>query len=288
MVEVIHDIFSMQQQAERIRRSGTTIGLVPTMGSLHEGHLSLIRRARNQSDVVITTVFVNPTQFAPGEDFEAYPRNLERDVTLAHDAGTDYVFAPASGEVYCQDHLTYVTVDQLTSVLEGKFRPNHFRGVTTVVAKLFNVTRPHIAVFGQKDAQQVVVIRRMVRDLNIDVEIVVVPIVREPDGLAMSSRNVYLTDEQRREAPVLFHSLGQAQTDIVNGERSCGVIIRRMRELITSRSSAEIDYCSAAHGESLEELNSIPSGKPVLISLAARFGTTRLIDNIQFTVEKET
>jgi pantoate--beta-alanine ligase len=287
MVEVIRDIPSMQRQVEAIRQSGAKIGLVPTMGSLHEGHLSLIRAARDRSDIVITTVFVNPTQFGPGEDFDAYPRDLERDVTLAHDAGTDVVFAPTTADVYVQDHLTFVTVERLTSVLEGKFRPDHFRGVTTVVAKLFNMTHPHVAVFGQKDAQQIVVVKRMVRDLNIDVEIVVVPVVREPDGVAMSSRNIYLSVGQRREAPVLYQSLCQARTDLQSGESSCAVIVRRMKELISSRSSADIDYCSVAHAESLEELQTIRPGVPVLISLAARFGSTRLIDNISFILEKE-
>ncbi len=286
MVDVIRDIPAMQARAEAIRQSGSTIAVVPTMGALHEGHCTLIRAARQQCDVVITTIFVNPTQFGPGEDFEAYPRDLERDVTLAHDAGTDYVFAPSSRDVYATDHQTYVAVEQLTSVLEGRSRPGHFRGVTTVVAKLFNMTHPHVAVFGQKDAQQVVVIKRMVRDLNFRVEIVVVPVVREPDGLAMSSRNAYLSAAERREAPVLYRSLCQARTDVLSGEHSGAAIVSRMQELISSRSSAEIDYCSVAHAESLEELQTIVPGVPVLVSLAARFGSTRLIDNIQFTVER--
>jgi pantoate--beta-alanine ligase len=288
MVEVISDIPAMQERADAIRQSGSTIAVVPTMGALHEGHCTLIRTARTQCDVVITTVFVNPTQFGPAEDFDAYPRDLERDVTLAHDAGTDVVFAPARGDVYATDHETYVTVEHLTSVLEGKSRPGHFRGVTTVVAKLFNITRPHVAVFGQKDAQQVAVIRRMVRDLNCGVRIVVVPVVREPDGLAMSSRNAYLSTKERREAPVLYQSLCQARTDVLSGEYSGAAIVSRMKELISSRSSAEIDYCSVAHAESLEELQTIVPGVPVLVSLAARFGSTRLIDNIQFTVERGT
>jgi pantoate--beta-alanine ligase len=180
----------MQKVADELRKEGKIIGVVPTMGYLHEGHLSLIRLAKEKSDVVITTIFVNPLQFAPNEDYDRYPRDFERDVKLAQSAGCDIIFHPSVEEMYPQNFLTYVEVDKLTKVLEGEFRPTHFRGVTTVVAKLFNITKPHIAVFGQKDAQQALIIKQIVRDLNFDIEIIVAPIVREPDGLAMSSRNV--------------------------------------------------------------------------------------------------
>jgi pantoate--beta-alanine ligase len=278
---VIHGIADMQRKAEELRVSGDTIGVVPTMGFLHDGHLSLIRAARQRARSVITTVFVNPTQFGPGEDLERYPRDLGRDIRLAGEAGSDIVFAPAADEMFDGDFRTYVTVAELTAVLEGKSRPSHFRGVTTVVAKLFNITKPHLAVFGQKDAQQVVVIRRMVRDLNFDIEIVVAPIVREPDGLAMSSRNTYLSPEQRRSAPAVYAGLKEAELRVRAGERSGNAIRALVREIITSRSPGTIDYVSVADADTLLEVTDIQPGVPVLISAAVRFGSTRLIDNVQ-------
>lgn len=216
---MITGISDMQRTSEQLRLQGKRIAVVPTMGYLHEGHLSLIRIARGHSDVVITTIFVNPTQFAPSEDFEKYPRDLEQDRRLAASAGCDIVFHPDAKEMYPQDYLTYVEVEKLTGVLEGAFRPTHFRGVSTVVAKLFSITKPHVAVFGQKDAQQALVIRQMTRDLDFDVQIIVAPIVREADGLAMSSRNVFLAENERRDAVALNESLRLAEKMIQSGER---------------------------------------------------------------------
>ncbi|CUU03366.1 pantoate--beta-alanine ligase [Candidatus Thermokryptus mobilis] len=279
-MRIISKIKEMQRVADDLRREGKIIGVVPTMGYLHEGHLSLIRLAKERSDVVITTIFVNPLQFAPNEDYERYPRDFERDVKLAQSAGCDIIFHPSVEEMYPKNFLTYVEVDKLTKVLEGEFRPTHFRGVTTVVAKLFNITKPHIAIFGQKDAQQALIIKQMVRDLNFDIEIIVAPIVREPDGLAMSSRNVYLSDLERKDATVLYESLKLAEKLIKeNGERDPNVIISKMKELISSKPTAKIDYIAIVEPETLEKVESLTEGHEYLVALAVRIGSTRLIDN---------
>jgi pantoate--beta-alanine ligase len=277
---VIRDIREMQLTAERIRQSGKRIAVVPTMGYLHEGHLSLIRIAKMKGDVVITTLFVNPTQFGPHEDYERYPRDFERDLALASAAGTTHLFAPEASQMYPTGYSTYIDVGGITEVLEGKSRPGHFRGVATVVAKLFNLTKPHVAVFGQKDAQQVAVIRRMIKDLNFNIELVVGPIVREADGLAMSSRNTYLTPQQRKEAVVLFQSLKLAEARVKEGVQECRKIIDEMASLIKANSSGVIDYISIADNTSLQELRHLQPGQSVLISLAVKFGSTRLIDNL--------
>jgi pantoate--beta-alanine ligase len=278
-MRIISKVKEMQKVADELRKEGKIIGVVPTMGYLHEGHLSLIRLAKEKSDVVITTIFVNPLQFAPNEDYDRYPRDFERDVKLAQSAGCDIIFHPSVEEMYPQNFLTYVEVDKLTKVLEGEFRPTHFRGVTTVVAKLFNITKPHIAVFGQKDAQQALIIKQMVRDLNFDIEIIVAPIVREPDGLAMSSRNVYLSDSERKDATVLYESLKLAEKLIENGERNSENIILKMEELIKSKPTAKIDYIAIVEPETLEKVETLSEGKEYLIALAVRIGSTRLIDN---------
>ena len=280
MASLVRGVLEMRQISESLRSSGKRIAIVPTMGALHEGHLSLIRIARENTDVVLTTIFVNPAQFGPKEDFSSYPRDLDRDVDLASSAGTAYIFAPSAEEMYPQGFLTTVEVDGLGNILEGASRPGHFRGVSTVVLKLLNITRPHLAVFGQKDAQQVSVIRKMVEDLNADVRIIVGPIIREADGLAMSSRNVYLSAPQRREAPVLYRSLQLADRLVQEGDVDARSIIARMKELISSESAALIDYVSIADNNTLQPVERIEPGKTVLISLAARFGTTRLIDNL--------
>jgi pantoate--beta-alanine ligase len=284
MPEIIRDIRSMQQKAEALRQSGTILGLVPTMGALHEGHLSLIRIARARTDIVITTIFVNPTQFGEGEDFAQYPRSLEQDVIRAEEAGADIVFAPEAGEMYPEGFQTSVHVENLTKILEGASRPGHFRGVATVVTKLLLITKPHIAVFGQKDAQQVAVIRRLVADLNIDCEVVVGPIVREADGLAMSSRNSYLGEQELRQATVLYRSLQLAERLVREGEREAGRVIAAMTDLIKAESEGRIDYISIAGAENLWEVTRMERGTPILISLAVRFGQTRLIDNHLVTV----
>jgi pantoate--beta-alanine ligase len=278
-MRIISKVKEMQKVADELRKEGKIIGVVPTMGYLHEGHLSLIRLAKEKSDVVITTIFVNPLQFAPNEDYDRYPRDFERDVKLAQSAGCDIIFHPSVEEMYPQNFLTYVEVDKLTKVLEGEFRPTHFRGVTTVVAKLFNITKPHIAVFGQKDAQQALIIKQMVRDLNFDIEIIVAPIIREPDGLAMSSRNVYLSDSERKDATVLYESLKLAEKLIENGERNSKNIILKMEELIKSKPTAKIDYIAIVEPETLEKVETLSEGKKYLIALAVRIGSTRLIDN---------
>lgn len=277
---LINTSAAMQEAAHSHRDARRTIGVVPTMGALHEGHLALIRTARKLADVVVTTVFVNPLQFGKTEDLSRYPRDLERDIALATGAGTDMVFAPSEKDLYPAGFSTYVAVEGVTEPLEGRSRPGHFRGVTTVVAKLFHVTLPHVAVFGQKDAQQVVVVKKMVRDLNFTVEIVVVPTVREQDGLALSSRNVYLTPAERGEAPVLYRALQLGEQLLRAGGVSCEAVRNMMRDLITSRSSGDIDYVSIADADTLEEAQGISSGRPLLLSLAVRFGSTRLIDNL--------
>lgn len=253
-------------------------GLVPTMGYLHEGHLSLVQRARAENDFVAVTIFVNPTQFAPDEDFSAYPRDLQRDLALLEQEGVDLVFAPEEAVLYPLGFRTSVVVSEVTQRLEGVSRPTHFQGVTTIVAKLFNILQPDRAYFGQKDAQQVVVLKRMVEDLNFDVQIVVCPIVREADGLAMSSRNARLTPAERAAAPVLYRALSAARDAIHDGARDGD----RLRELMTAEIAAEplarLDYVSVAHPETLQELEQVDES--ALLSGAIFVGDVRLIDNI--------
>jgi pantoate--beta-alanine ligase len=262
-------------RSTRLSFSGT-VGLVPTMGYLHEGHLSLIRRAREECDHVAVSIFVNPTQFGPKEDLAKYPRDLERDFRLI-EAYTDVAWTPSAEIMYPQGYQTWVEVEAMTRPLEGAMRPGHFRGVTTVVAKLFNAVQPHKAYFGQKDAQQVAVIRQMVRDLNFPLEVVVCPTTRESDGLAMSSRNVYLDPDQRKAATVLFHSLSAAKEVYEKGERNAEKIRGKMKEMLASEPLAEPQYISCADYDTLEELDEI-KGK-ALLSMAVFFGKTRLIDN---------
>ncbi len=263
----------------RIRReSGGSWGLVPTMGFLHAGHVSLVERARRENDFVGVSIFVNPTQFGPTEDLAAYPRDLARDLQLLREAGADLVWTPPVEEVYPAGFQTYVTVEEVTKPLEGAARPTHFRGVATVVAKLFNVFQPDRAYFGQKDAQQAVVIRQMARDLNFPLEVVICPIVREADGLALSSRNVYLTPEQRTAAPVLNRALRAARTAWEAGERDGEHLRQIMRAVLDAEPLARPDYVSAADPVTLQELGD--AGRGVLLSMAVRVGRARLIDNV--------
>ena len=285
-MNVITSPQELQRTAEESRLAGKRIAVVPTMGYLHAGHASLIKLAGTHADLVITTIFVNPAQFAPDEDYSSYPRDPAKDTALAESAGSSLLFMPSVDEMYPPGYLTYVEVEKITQVLEGKFRPTHFRGVTTVVAKLLHIAKPHVAVFGQKDAQQVAVVRKMARDLNFDLHILVGPIVRESDGLAMSSRNIYLSSKQRTESTVLYGSLKEAERLIGKGEVASSVITAAMRMLITSRSTAKIDYISVADAGTLEELKSINPGDSVLVSLAARIGGVRLIDNAIVHVPK--
>lgn len=260
------------------RQIAGPLGFVPTMGYLHEGHLSLVRKARTENEVVVASIFVNPTQFGPGEDFAVYPRDPERDAALLLKEKTDIIFMPSVEEIYPAGFNSWVRVDNLTQRLEGASRPGHFQGVTTVVNKLFNIVRPTRAYFGQKDAQQAIVIKKMVTDLSMDLEVVVLPTVREEDGLAMSSRNTYLNPEERRSAPILFKALTLARERCKQGERNADRIREEMISLITGNPLARIDYVSIADPNTLEEL-SVLNG-PALASLAVRFGKTRLIDNI--------
>ena len=253
-----------------------TVGLVPTMGYLHEGHLSLIRRARDECDSVVVSIFVNPTQFGPQEDLTRYPRDLEQDMSLI-EPYTDLLWTPTAEIMYPPGYQTWVQVEEMTRPLEGAMRPGHFRGVTTIVAKLFNGVQPDKAYFGQKDAQQAVVIHQMVRDLNFPIEIVVCPIVREPDGLAMSSRNVYLNSEQRKAATVLSRSLRQAEEAYKNGERNAGMLRQVMKDVLASEPLANMQYVSCADYETLEELEIVE--RKALLSMAVFIGKTRLIDN---------
>jgi len=254
------------------------VGLVPTMGYLHDGHLSLVREARRSNARVVATIFVNPAQFAPNEDLARYPRDEARDLELLRAEGVDAVFAPSVGEMYPEGFTTYVTVEGLTDRLEGASRPTHFRGVTTIVLKLLDIVQPARAYFGQKDAQQLAVIRRMARDLDVPVEIAGLPIVREPDGLAMSSRNAYLTPPQRAAAPVLHRALAAARRLFEDGGRDAEAIRQCVERVLADEPLAAIDYVSVAAADTLEELRTID--RPALVSLAVRFGQTRLIDNV--------
>ena len=278
-MKTIVSTFEMQKFSEQARLRKKVVGLVPTMGYLHKGHLSLIRKAQRSCDIVITSIFVNPTQFAPNEDFARYPRNIEQDTRLCTSAGSTVLFVPPENEMYPEGYSTYVSVEHVSSILEGKFRPTHFRGVTTVVAKLFSLTKPHKAFFGQKDAQQCVVIKKMVKDLNLGVEVVTAPIVREKDGLAMSSRNVYLSAEERSQALILFASLRRAREMVDNGERNAAAIAGEVKQMIETKPSATIDYVAVVDAESLADITSFERGLPALVALAVRFGSTRLIDN---------
>jgi len=277
-VRVITTVAEMRRARQEMASPPWRVGLVPTMGALHEGHLSLVRRARADDDTVVVSIFVNPTQFGPSEDFAHYPRDADRDLALLRDLGADVVFVPPLEEVYPQGFDTHVEVEKLTQRLEGMSRPGHLRGVATVVTKLFNIVQPHRAYFGQKDAQQLAVIRRLTRDLDLPVEVVGLPTVREPDGLAMSSRNAYLSPEERRAAPVLHRSLEAAQELWRSGVRDASLIRRRMNEVLAAEPLAHVDYVSVADVETLEELETV--NRPVLVSLAVHIGKTRLIDNI--------
>jgi pantoate--beta-alanine ligase len=254
-----------------------TLGLVPTMGYLHEGHLSLVRRAREECDHVAVSIFVNPTQFGPQEDLSRYPRDLDRDLSLLEPLGADLVWMPTAESMYPPSYQTWVEVESITRPLEGAMRPGHFRGVATVVAKLFNAVQPHKAYFGQKDAQQAAVIRQMTRDLSYPIEVVICPIVREPDGLAMSSRNVYLDAGQRRAATVLYRSLSAAKEAYENGERDAEKLRQTMKDVLASEPLAQMQYVSCADYDTLEELETV-RGK-ALLSMAVYLGKTRLIDN---------
>lgn len=268
----------MRAASREARWAGKRLGLVPTMGALHQGHLSLVRAARAASDLVAVSIFVNPTQFGPNEDLAKYPRSFERDCELLEREGVDFIFAPSVDEMYPVGATTWVTVEELSNKLDGRSRPGHFRGVTTVVSKLFQIVEPDAAFFGQKDAAQVAVIRRMVRDLNFGVAITVCPIVREPDGLAMSSRNAYLASEQRKQALVLHRSLMRVEKLASKGESSAELLIKAGREEFSTEPDVRLDYFEVVDPQTLDPVKNVSNG--ALVAVAAYVGATRLIDNL--------
>lgn len=270
-------IAAVREAVQAARQRGRTIGLVPTMGALHAGHVSLFEVARQETGFVVATIFVNPTQFGPNEDFTRYPRPLERDRELCGQAGVDLIFAPDAATIYPPDFVTYVEVRHLQDVLCGASRPGHFRGVTTVVLKLFNIVGADVAYFGQKDAQQARIIQQMVHDLNVPIQLRICPIVREPDGLALSSRNQYLDAGQRQAAVVLHQALHEARARIAAGERDARTIQRGLVERIAATPGAQLDYAAVVAADTLQPLDRLQGA--VLLSLAVKFGTTRLIDN---------
>jgi pantoate--beta-alanine ligase len=281
-MELVRQAARMKEICRRARAEGRRIGFVPTMGFLHEGHLSLVRRIRQVSDVAVVSVFVNPTQFGPGEDFDRYPRDLARDADLLIREGVDYLFAPEVEEMYPPGACTFVEVERLGSILEGASRPGHFRGVATVVLKLFEVVRPDVAAFGQKDAQQAILVQRMVRDLLLDVEILVLPTVRDEDGVALSSRNVYLSPEERRAARAIPRCLDAAQRAVASGERDPAKVVRAAREVLEEEPSLKVDYVALVGTAELEPVERVEG--EVLLAVAVWVGRTRLIDNVVLRV----
>ncbi|MBN1870535.1 MAG: pantoate--beta-alanine ligase [Candidatus Omnitrophica bacterium] len=277
-MRVVRTIGSLRQEIKKIKSREKTIGFVPTMGALHEGHLSLIRKARRENDVVMVSVFVNPKQFGPKEDFQAYPRPEKKDILLAKDEKVDIIFHPSEKEMYPTGFLTSISVEGITGILCGASRPGHFRGVTTVVGKLLNLIEPDILYLGQKDAQQAIVIKRMVADLNLPVTVKICPTIRDDDGLALSSRNQYLTPDQQQEAPILFRALKIGKKNILNGERNAAKIVDCIRKTITKHSKGKVDYIVCVNADTLAPVEWI-KGR-IMLALAVKFGQTRLIDNI--------
>ncbi len=275
-MELVRRVHQMQEIARRERTKGNKIGFVPTMGYLHDGHLSLIRRVKDVADVTVVSVFVNPTQFAPHEDFARYPRDLARDADLCVAEGVDYLFAPETSEMYPRGACTYVEVEGLSRLLEGASRPGHFRGVATVVLKLFEIVKPHVAAFGQKDAQQAIIVQRMVRDLMLDVEILVLPTVRDEDGVALSSRNVYLSPEERRAARAIPRALEEAGRRVAQGERDAEALVARVREVLEGEPLLRVDYVALVD-MTLQPVREMKG--EMLLALAVYAGRTRLIDN---------
>ncbi len=277
-IDIIPESEEMQAYSDQLRADGKTIAFVPTMGYLHEGHLSLLREGRKRADSLVLSIFVNPTQFGPNEDLDAYPQDMDRDLELARKEGVDTVFTPIKESLYGREYQTYVSLEKLPMHLCGKSRPEHFRGVATIVTKLFNIVKPHIAIFGEKDFQQLAVIRQMTKDLNFDINIVGWPTIREPDGLAMSSRNTYLTPEQRPSALSLYKALQNAEKLVKTGEKNAEKIITITKESILSNPGTNIDYVEINDPETLDTVTSIKG--PVLMALAVKVGKTRLIDNM--------
>lgn len=277
-MKVVDTIQRMSMLSKILKKESKTIGFVPTMGYLHDGHLSLIKTAKQHTDVAVVSIFVNPKQFLPGEDFDKYPRDLTRDEEMARLAGADVLFNPSSVDMYPEGYTTYVDVEHLTNTLCGSSRPGHFRGVATIVTKLFNIVKPDIAYLGQKDAQQSIIIKKMVCDLNMDIEIKVLPTIREKDGLAMSSRNVNLSEKERKDALCLSNALAKAESAVRSGERDTAKILKMMEDIIKDRPTAKIDYIEAVDTKTLGPVD-IVAGE-TLIALAVFIGKTRLIDNV--------
>ena len=277
-MKTIDNIQKMAMLVRIWKKESKTIGFIPTMGYLHDGHLSLVKAAKQHTDVVVVSIFINPKQFAAGEDFDRYPRDLKRDEELARGSGTEILFCPSTEDMYPKGYATYVEVEKLGETLCGASRPGHFRAVTTVVAKLFGIVKPDIAYFGQKDAQQAIIIRKMVEDLNMGLDVKVLPTVREKDGLAMSSRNTYLSESERKEATVLYDSLRKADNMIGQGDRSAKKILKAMEEMIQARPNVKVDYISVIDTQELNPVDTI--SKETLIAVAAYVGKTRLIDNV--------
>jgi pantoate--beta-alanine ligase len=282
-VKTIENISRMSTFVKMMKKEGKSIGLVPTMGYLHEGHMSLVRAAKKHTDVVVMSIFINPLQFGPNEDFEKYPRDLKRDEEMAREAGVDVIFYPSLKDMYPEDYATYVYVDKLTGNLCGESRPGHFKGVATVVTKLLNIVRPEVAYFGQKDMQQAMMIRKMASDLNMDTEVKIMPIVREKDGLAMSSRNMYLSGAERSDAAILYQSLLKAEALIKSGERDARRVIKVVEDMIKTKHPARIDYVKLVDTKELKDLKTITG--EIALAVAVFFGNTRLIDNITIMVK---
>ncbi|HUK99413.1 MAG TPA: pantoate--beta-alanine ligase [Nitrospirota bacterium] len=278
-MRIITHIADMQSLADSLRRENRRIGFVPTMGYLHEGHMSLIRQARKEADVVVVSIFVNPTQFGPSEDFNRYPRDKEGDLAKCNAVGADIVFIPDAMEMYSDQYTVFVTVEGISDILEGAVRPGHYRGVATVVAKLFHIVKPHVAFFGQKDYQQCIIIKRMVKGLNMDVNIAVQPTIREVDGLAMSSRNAYLNAEERRAAAAIFRALSAAASLVKSGVKEIEQIRNKMQTLLLENKGLSIDYIQIADPETLVPQISVMDSMVILVAI--RLGSTRLIDNIE-------
>jgi len=277
-MEIIRTVEWMKQTSRQAEAAGRAIGLVPTMGALHEGHLSLVRAARERCSPVVVSIFVNPKQFGPAEDFQKYPRDFEKDRALLENLHVDYLFVPEAAEIYPRDFRTSVHVEGLSEKVEGRIRPGHFQGVTTVVLKLFEIVRPRFAYFGRKDAQQARIIRQMCADLDLDSEIVVCPILREPDGLAMSSRNAYLKNDNRRAAQILFQSLDAVRRKIAAGARDTSSLLDVLRSTAATERAAKLDYAEIVDADSFEPINFLRGN--CLILIAVRIGSTRLIDNM--------
>lgn len=283
-MKVVKSVKEMHLISGQLRLEGKKIGFVPTMGYLHEGHLSLVRKSKENSDITVVSIFVNPTQFAPTEDLDKYPRDFERDEMLLNQENVDFLFYPDKDEIYPEGFSTFVEVGEITKVLEGESRPSHFKGVTTIVSILFNIVKPHYSVFGQKDAQQASVIKKMTSDLHFEIEIEIAPIVREKDGLAMSSRNVYLNQKEREDALVLSKSLYLAEDLIKKGERDFNIIKEKMIGVISQAETAYLDYIQAVESDSFSKVNLFEKGKSYFVLIACRIGRTRLIDNLLFQI----